>query len=162
MPYPEWNLWTKAFLKDHVAVQERKLRPGSSVARPINAHLRRFFEQQTHRSMKRRLEDGCDLDIDAYLEHHRDTITGGVSEARVFRELLPGMRDVATALLLDGSASLGNSKGQIFQLQLACADALCQAMGRARERHGLFAWSGKTRHHVRVTCLKDFADARIW
>jgi hypothetical protein len=161
VPYPEWNLWTRAFLKDHVAVLERKLLPGSSVAKPIDANLRRFFEAQTHRLMKRRLEDGSDLDIDAYIEHHRDTITGGVSEARVFRDLLPGMRDVATALLLDGSASLGNSKGQIFQLELACADALCQAMGRARERHGLFAFNGKTRHHVRVTCLKDFGDARL-
>jgi nitric oxide reductase NorD protein len=161
VPYPEWNLWTKAFLKDHVAVLERKLLPGSSIAKPSNANLRRFFEERTHRTMKRRLEDGCDLDIDAYIEHHLDTITGSVAEARVFRDLLPGMRDVATALLLDGSASLGSTQGHIFQLELACADALCQAMARARERHGLFAFNGKTRHHVRVTCLKDFADARL-
>lgn len=161
VPYPEWNLWTKAFLKDHVAVLERKLLPGSSVRKPIHENLRRFFEQQTHRMMKRRLEDGCDLDIDAYIEHYLHTITGSGSEARVFRDLLPATRDVATALLLDGSASLGSSEGQIFQLELACADALCQAMARARERHGLFAFNGKTRHHVRVTCLKDFSDARL-
>jgi nitric oxide reductase NorD protein len=161
VPYPEWNLWTNKFLKGHVAVLERKLLPGTSVARPSNASLRRFFEEQTHRVMKHRLEDGCDLDIDAYLEHHLDTLTGSFSEARVFRDLLPGMRDVATALLLDGSASLGSAQGQIFQLELACADALCQAMARARERHGLFTFNGKTRHNVRVTCLKDFADARL-
>ena len=162
VPYPEWNLWTNAFLKDHVAVLERKLVRGSSVAKPVDAKLSRFFEEQTHRMMKRRLEDGCDLDIDAYLDHHLDTLTGTVSEEpRVFRDLLPGMRDVATALLLDGSSSLGSTQGPIFQLELACADALCQAMARARERHGLFVFKGKTRHHVRVTCLKDFADARL-
>lgn len=161
VPYPEWNLWTKGFLKDHVAVLERKLLPGTSVAKPLDEKLRRFFEEQTHRLMKRRLEDGCDLDIDAYLEHHLDTLVGAVSEARVFRDLLPGVRDVATAVLLDGSASLGSAQGHIFKLELACADALCQAMGRARERHALFAFNGKTRHHVRVTCLKDFADARL-
>ena len=161
VPYPEWNLWTKAFLKDHVAVLERKLLPGSSVAKSGNANLRRFFEEQTHRIMKRRLEDGCDLDIDAYIEHHRDTLIGSVPPARVFRDLLPGVRDVATALLLDGSASLGSTHGQIFKLELACADALCAAMKRARERHGLFVFNGKTRHHVRVTCLKDFSDARL-
>ncbi|MET0283001.1 MAG: VWA domain-containing protein [Polyangiales bacterium] len=161
LPYPEWNLWTKAFLKDHVAVLERKLLPGSSVAKASHADLRRYFEQQTHRLMKRRLEDGCDLDLDAYIEHHLDTLTGASSEARVFRDLLPGMRDVATALLLDGSASLGSAQGHIFKLELACADALCQAMARARERHGLFLFNGKTRHAVRVNCLKDFADARL-
>jgi nitric oxide reductase activation protein len=161
VPYPEWNLWTKAFLKDHVAVLERKLLQGASVAKTTDANLHRFFEVETHRMMKRRLEDGCDLDIDAYIEHHLDTITESVSEARVFRDLLPGQRDVATALLLDGSASLGSAQGQIFKLELACADALCQAMARARERHGLFAFQGKTRHHVRVNCLKDFADTRL-
>ena len=54
----------------------------------------------------------------------------------MFRDLLPGSRDVATALLLDGSSSLGIHQGQIFKLELACADALCQAMALARERHG--------------------------
>ena len=161
VPYPEWNLWTKAFLRNHVAVLERKVPPGSSVAKSSHTNLRRYFEEQTHRMLKRRLEDGCELDIDAYIEHHLDTITGTASEARVFRDLLPGMRDVASALLLDGSASLGSAQGQNFKLELACADALCQAMARARERHGLFTFQGKTRHHVRITCLKDFADARL-
>jgi nitric oxide reductase NorD protein len=161
VPYPEWNLWTKAFLKNYVAVQERKVKPGSSAGRSSDSRLRRFFEEHTHRMMRYRLEDGCDLDVDAYIEHHIDAVTGMASEARVFRDLLPAMRDVTTAILLDGSASLGSAQGHIFKLELACADALSQAMSRARERHGLFIFQGKTRHHVRVTCLKDFADAHL-
>jgi hypothetical protein len=74
------------------------------------------------------------------------------------RDLQPGFRDVTTALLLDGSASLGTGHGRIFRLELACADALCHAMSLARERHGLFVFNGKTRHRVDVTCLKDFKD----
>jgi nitric oxide reductase NorD protein len=31
-------------------------------------------------------------------------------------------------------------------------------MALARERHGLFVFSGKTRHRVDVTCLRDFKD----
>ena len=31
-------------------------------------------------------------------------------------------------------------------------------MALARERHGLFVFSGKTRHRVDITCLKDFRD----
>jgi nitric oxide reductase activation protein len=33
-------------------------------------------------------------------------------------------------------------------------------MALARERHGLFLFSGNTRHRVDVTCLKDFSDPR--
>lgn len=160
VPYPEWNLWTNTFLRNHVAVVERKHMARSGPVKPTQAWLRRFFEEHTHRVMKNRLEDGADIDIDTYIDHYMDTVTGAASEARLFRDLLPGSRDVATALLLDGSSSLGSAQGKIFQLELACADALCQAMARARERHGVFAFNGKTRHRVNVACLKDFADAR--
>ncbi len=158
IPYPEWNQWTQKFLPDHVAVLERKHPLSDKPARPVAADLRRWFEEHTHRVMQRRLEDGSDLDIDQYIEHHVDRLTGKASEARVFRDLQPGFRDVTTALLLDGSASLGAAKGRVFKLELDCADALCRAMTMARERHGLFVFNGKTRHRVDVTCLKDFAD----
>ncbi len=161
VPYPEWNLWTNSFLRDHVAVLERRQASGSGRGTGSNAALRRFFEEHTHRAMKNRLEDGADLDIDTYIEHFIDTASGAASEARVFRDLVPASRDVATALLLDGSSSLGSAQGHIFKLELACADALCQAMARARERHALFTFNGKTRHRVNVNCLKDFSDRRL-
>lgn len=82
-------------------------------------------------------------------------------EPRVFRELLPSRRDVTTALLLDGSSSLGVHGGRIFALELACADALSRAMSAARERHGIFVFTGNTRHRVEVQCLKDFEDRRF-
>jgi nitric oxide reductase activation protein len=159
VPYPEWNVWTAKFLTDHVAVIEHKHAWRAHRTAPMSASLRRWFEARTHRVMKYRLEDGSDLDIDHYIEHHVDTLIGKASEARVFRDLLPGSRDVTTALLLDGSASLGGKGGAIFQLELACADALCHAMALARERYGLFVFSGNTRHLVDVTCIKDFQDA---
>ena len=51
--------------------------------------------------------------------------------------------------------------GAIFQLELACADALSRAMTLARERHGIFVFTGNTRHRVEVSCLKDFEDRRF-
>jgi nitric oxide reductase NorD protein len=158
IPYPEWNMWSEKFLADHVAVLERRVKPGKSPPRRASADLRRWFEQHTHRTMRNRLEDGSDLDIDQYIEHHVNRLTGMQSEARVFRDLQPAFRDVTTALLLDGSASLSVGGGNAFELELACADALCQAMAVARERHGLFVFSGKTRHRVDITCLRDFTD----
>jgi hypothetical protein len=159
VPYPEWNQWTGRFLRDHVAVLERKLAPGRSGARPGAAELRHWFEEHTHRVMQRRLEDGSDLDIDQYIDFHLDRRTGRAAEARVFRDLRPGYRDVATAVLLDGSASLGSGNGRSFRLELACADALSRAMSIARERHGLFVFNGRTRHRVDIACLRDFDDS---
>lgn len=160
IPYPEWNAWTQRFLKDHVAVLERKVSSQAIVAQPATVDLSRYFEEHTHRTMRNRLEDGSDLDIDSYIQHYINSKIGAASEARVFRDLKPAVRDVTTALLLDGSSSLGARQGRIFKLELSCADALCKAMSRTRERHGLFVFSGNTRHRVDVTCLKDFADSR--
>jgi nitric oxide reductase activation protein len=161
IPYPEWNCWTERFLPDHVAVLERKVAPPVHPAAPVPAAVRQWFEEHTHRVMANRLDDGTDLDIDSYVAHHVDTLSGRESDGRVFRELLPGARDVSTAVLLDGSASLGARQGEIFRLELACADALSQAMTLAKERHAIFVFAGNTRHRVDVRCLKDFDDRRF-
>lgn len=161
IPYPEWNTWTKRFMPEHVAVLERSRTSRGQEDAPVSPDLRRFFEEHTHRAMTNRLEDGSDLDVDSYVGHYIDMMTGEAKEPRIFRELLPSSRDVTTALLLDASSSLGVHGGRIFRLELACADALSRAMTNARERHGIFTFTGNTRHHVDVRCLKDFQDIRI-
>lgn len=161
IPYPEWNAWTQKFMKDHVAVVERAHAPAARRPAPVRIDIRKWFEENTHRSMRNRLEDGSDLDVDQYVEHYLDLVTGEAGEPRIFRELLPSSRDVTTALLLDGSSSLGVHGGTIFKLELACADALSRAMASAQERHGIFLFTGNTRHRVEVGCLKDFSERRF-
>lgn len=158
IPYPEWNAWTHSFLPDHVAVVEHKRASRRRESTPASADLREWFEAHTDRAMTNRLEDGSDLDVDSYVSHYIDVMSGEAAEPRVFRELLPSGRDVTTALLLDASSSLGVHGGRVFHLELACADALSRAMTRAGERHGIFAFTGNTRHHVAVRCLKDFHE----
>jgi hypothetical protein len=161
IPYPEWNKWTKCFMPDHVAVLEKAHTSGARQPGPAPTDLRKWFEEHTHRAMKNRLEDGSDLDVDQYVSHYIDLTTGEAIEPRFFRELLPSSRDVTTALLLDGSSSLGVHGGRVFQLELACADALSRAMTLAHEPHGIFVFTGNTRHRVEVNCLKDFQDHRF-
>ncbi|MET7772642.1 MorD protein [Nocardia sp. NPDC005366] len=158
VPYPEWNLWTDSFLRDHVAVLERRLPTRPRPVAAVSPDVRRWFEEHTHRGMRTGLEDGSDLDIDRYVGHYVDLMAGDAGEPRVFRDLLPSSRDVTTALLLDGSSSLGVHGGRIFRLELECADALSRAMTSAHERHGIFVFTGNTRHRVEVNCLKDFDD----
>src|SRR6185312_5972459 len=107
IPYPEWNWSTKSFLPDHVAVLELGRTDRRRAIGSVSPELRKWFEEHTHRAMTNNLEDGCDLDIDAYVRHYLDSATGAAGEPRVFRELLPSERDVTTALLLDASSSLG-------------------------------------------------------
>lgn len=161
IPYPEWNMWTQRFMQDHVAVVEDA--DGRHLRRPVPVavDVRKWFEEHTHRAMSNRLEDGSDLDVDQYVNHYIDLATGEAKEPKVFRDLLPSSRDVTTALLLDGSSSLGVHGGRVFQLELSCADALSRAMTLARERHGVFVFTGNTRHRVEVRCLKDFEDRRF-
>lgn len=161
IPYPEWDTWARRFRADHVAVLERPAVVGASEPLAVSPAVRRWFEERTHRVLRNGLEDGCDLDVDRYVEHVTDVRAGGASEARVFRDLVPGVRDVTTALLLDGSSSLSAQHGRVFELELACADSLSQAMALARERHGIFVFSGNTRHRVEVRCLKDFDQPRF-
>ncbi|KRE26439.1 MorD protein [Mycobacterium sp. Soil538] len=161
IPYPEWNMWTKCFMPDHVAVLERPHKGRGAEPDAIGVDVRKWFEKNTHRAMKSRLEDGSDIDVDSYVGHYIDVTTGEAFEPRIFRELLPTSRDVTTALLLDGSSSLGVHGGMVFKLELTCADALSRAMTNARERHGIFTFTGNTRHRVEVSCLKDFPDRRF-
>lgn len=156
IPYPEWNAWREEFLANHVAVLERPLDTSTSPSVPVPRSVSRWFEEHTHRVMRGGLEDGADLDIDRYVTHFVDGKAGGTTDGRVFRDLVPGVRDVTTALLLDGSSSLGVHSGRVFALELACADALSQSMQLAGERHGVFVFTGNTRHRVDVRCLKDF------
>ena len=107
IPYPEWNAWTKRFMPDHVAVLERTHTSPTRQPDSISTDLRKWFEEHTHRAMTSRLEDGSDIDVEQYVSHYIDVATGEAAEPRIFRELLPGRRDVTTALLLDGSSSLG-------------------------------------------------------
>lgn len=161
IPYPEWNMWTQRFMSDHVAVVERVDTRRIPRPVPVTVDVRKWFEEHTHRAMTNRLEDGSDLDVDQYVRHYIDLTAGVATQPHIFRELLPSGRDVTTALLLDGSSSLGVHGGRIFQLELSCADALSRAMTLAHERHGVFVFTGNTRHRVEVHCLKDFDDRRF-
>lgn len=161
IPYPEWNMHTGALQPDHVAVIELARGAPAGQPSPAAVDLRKWFEQHTVRAITGRLADGSDLDVDAYVNHRIDLASGAAGEPRIFRDLLPADRDVTTAVLLDASSSLGVHGGRLFGLELACADALSTAMMSARQRHGIFAFTGNTRHHVEVHCLKDFGDRRF-
>ena len=120
----------KRFLPDHVAVLERPLDADDVAARRRSRRRCAAGSRSTPTgSMRNGLEDGSrprHRPLRRPLRRHGRRARP--REPRVFRDLVPGVRDVTTALLLDGSSSLGAHGGKVFELELACADSLSQAM----------------------------------
>jgi nitric oxide reductase activation protein len=122
--------------------------------------LLRWFRQSPSRAWRSRLEEGTERDVDAFVDEWVAQAAGNDVAGRVYRTLDHGERDVATAILLDGSASLGADRGLHLRLELACADALATALAHAGESHAVFAFTGHGRHRVEVSVLKDFDEPR--
>ena len=159
IPYDEWNIHTQRYRNTHVSVIETNAFASAGATTRPPAEIMRWFQLSPSKSWQRGLEDGTDLDVDAYVDQHCATIAGDAVDGRCYRTLDNGRRDVATALLLDGSASLGTDGGLHLRLQLACADALALSLARANEPHAVFAFTGNTRHRVEISVLKDFHQA---
>jgi hypothetical protein len=160
IPYDEWNRFTRRYRRGHVSVLERRVETGRG--RPLRAapELLRWFQQSPSRVWRSRLEDGTDLDVDAFVDEASAQAAGNHVRGSVYRSLDHGDRDVATAILLDGSASLGADGGLHLRLELACADALATALAHTGEPHAVFAFTGHGRHRVEVNVLKDFRTPR--
>jgi hypothetical protein len=158
LPYPEWNVYTKSYRRGFVRVIE--VRGGSAPSRRVVAppEIARWFRRSPDRVWYRGLEDGSSLDVEAYVAELCDQATGAQTPHRIYAELAMGPRDVATAVLLDQSASLSADRSRAMQLQLVCADALAAALGESGEPHAIFAFSGDTRNRVVVRVVREFGD----
>jgi hypothetical protein len=160
IPYDEWNRFTRRYRRGHVSVLERHVGTGEGKRLRPAPELLRWFRQSPSRVWRSRLEDGTELDVDAFVDEWAGQAAGNHGTGRVYRSLDHGDRDVATAILLDASASLGADGGLHLRLELACADALATALAHTGESHAVFAFTGHGRHRVEVNVLKDFHQPR--
>jgi nitric oxide reductase NorD protein len=160
IPYDEWNRFTRRYRRGHVSVLERHVKTVNG--RPLRPapELLRWFRQSPSRVWRSRLEDGTELDVDAFVDDWVGQAAGNAVTGRVYRSMDHGDRDVATAILLDASASLGADGGLHLRLELACADALATALAHTGESHAVFAFTGHGPHRVEVNVLKDFHEPR--
>jgi hypothetical protein len=157
IPYDEWDVRTGTYRRGFVTVLELPAPPGDGMARGRAEAI--WIRQSPDRTWHRRLDDGTDVDIDAFIDEHCRALHGDTPSGRVYSAIAPGPRDLATALLLDASASLGVDQGHWLGVQLACADAMAAGMADSGEPHGVYAFSGDTRHRVHVRVLREFGTA---
>jgi nitric oxide reductase activation protein len=158
IPYDEWDIYKQRYHKGFVSVVEQKVPVDLGPVTPPSPEILRYFRMSPTKAWHKRLEDGTDIDVDAFVAQHCSQVAGESTNGNVYMQLGHGERDVVTAILLDGSTSLGTDGGNHLMLELACADALSTALAHVRERHAVFVFTGNTRHHVEVKVLKDFCD----
>lgn len=160
IPYDEWDRVTGRYRRGHVSVLERHVQTAEGRRTRPAPELLRWFRQSPSRAWRSRLEDGTELDVAAFVDERTARAAGSPVAGRVYRSLDHGERDVATAILLDASASLGADGGLHLRLELACADALATALAHTGEAHAVFAFTGHGRHRVEVSVLKGFREPR--
>ena len=157
LPYPEWDVHSNRYREDFVTVLERYV-PSPQGPVVVPPEVLHWFRRSPERAWHRRLDDGTELDLDAFIDQHTRVAVGEASDGRVYATLGEGARDVATAVLLDASSSLHSSGDRRFALEMSCADALASAMAEGREPHAIFAFTGETRRRVEIKVLRRFGD----
>ncbi len=113
--YDEWDYLQSSYLRGWCRVFERELEPGDPVelqelSRRVGEHarqVRKSFEQIRPVALERikPLEEGDEIYLDALIDHEIDRRTGRVTETRVYSTNTRKKREIATAFLVDLSAS---------------------------------------------------------
>lgn len=113
--YDEWDYLQKSYVRGWCRLFERELEPGDpqelkELERRVGEHarqVRRQFEQIRPIALERikPLEEGDEIYLDALIDHEIDRRTGHQKEARVYSTNTRKKREIATAFLVDLSAS---------------------------------------------------------
>lgn len=113
--YDEWDYLNNAYLRGWCRLYEKTIEPGSlddvvELERKV-ADLARLVRKQFERirpdalERMRRLEEGDEIYLDALIEHEVDRRSGHVMDARIYSTNTHKKREIATAFLVDLSAS---------------------------------------------------------
>ena len=162
--YPEWDVQRRRYRADWCTVTEVEPKTADAVALvPSGVHaLRRPLARLgTAVQLRDRQLQGTDIDIDAAVEAHVETLAGSPPGEAVYLDLVRCRRDLAVLLLLDVSGSAGEPSptgGTVHDHQRAAAAALATALYDLGDRVALFAFRSQGRSAVQLTPVKRFDD----
>jgi len=113
--YDEWNYLESGYLKGWCRLYEKLIDPGDldevqALERKVAdlvRQVRKQFERIRPDALERmrRLEDGDEIYLDALIEHEVDRRSGHVQDTRIYSTNTHKKREIATAFLVDLSAS---------------------------------------------------------
>jgi Mg-chelatase subunit ChlD len=164
--YPEWDRHEGVERPDWTAVRAGPA-PMGDVRRLDTAlaglsDLRRRIDRLVRaarlgrpRRLKRQ-PDGMELDMDAVVDAEVTRAAGAVPESRVFRTTMPQIRDLATVVLVDVSAS--TRLGRVLEIERIAVALLAEAMAGLGDPFALVAFASDGREQVQLTRIKGFGE----
>lgn len=166
--YPEWAYQNRAYRTDWCAVFEQIPSGGDGGTRfhdastALVSQVRKQFEALRQLSgWQRRLDNGEDLDLDAYVESIADARGCGRPSTGVYRSRTRRWRDLSVAVLVDSSRSTEAWVGERRVIGIA-RDAmlvLAEALAACADDFALFAFASDSRLRVACYRVKGFDEA---
>jgi nitric oxide reductase activation protein len=164
LSYPEWDEGRRQYRSDWCTVIESDAPGGdaSTLKWPSALALRRSLARLgTGMTRCRRQPQGDDLDIDAAVEAHLDTVAGAAHSDDAYLESRRRRRDLGVLVLLDVSGSAGEpgtAGRSVHEHQRLAAMALTTAFYDLGDRVALYAFNSRGRQAVHVLRVKSFDD----
>jgi len=168
--YPEWDAVRSAYRNPGILLREMPLPAGDPAwatrvrheHRALLTQLRRHFEAlRPRRERVGRQLDGDTVDVHGVVAEHAERRAGLAPEGRLYGRERPLRRDVAVALLIDGSGSTDAWVSRSERvIDVAKHAALCfgEALTALGDRHAVYAFSGRGPSDVRVGVVKRFSE----
>ena len=162
--YPEWDVHRGRYRPDWCSVTpvDPPRSEGITFTLPDTLRIRRSLSHlgvaldRRHRQLQ-----GIDIDLDAVVESHVQTMSGSFPEEAVYLDLVRGRRDLGVLVLLDVSGSSGEPSmggGTVHEHQRKAAAALTVALAELGDRVALYAFRSQGRSAVQVERMKRFDD----
>tara|TARA_B100000315_G_scaffold259255_1_gene314530 strand:+ start:2251 stop:5031 length:2781 start_codon:yes stop_codon:yes gene_type:complete len=127
--------------------------------------LRRYFDGIRPSSLRwvKNQFDGENVDMDAVIDRMVERRAQQTPSDRVFMHREIRVRSVSAAVLLDMSGStnrpLGSNGKHVIEVEKEALILLCESLEALGDRYAIYGFSGRSRHDVRFTVLKEFDHA---
>ena len=162
--YPEWNYLTNSYLRNWCRLEEMKVKGGyrseldphfSELVSRVQKQFR-LLHQKPH--WTRFLEDGDDLDIDAYVSAFGDRKAWGLQDSGFYREKTRRHRDLSVIVLMDASRSTQAWVGTVRVIDVAKQSlaVLAEVLNAASDDFAMYSFSSDSRLRIRCDRIKTF------
>ena len=168
IPLPEWDYRKQQLITDYCHLQP--LLASQAPACELPLRLRRSAQQLRQRfallaplkSWRRRQLDGCEIDLDAWLQHASDQRRGQAhSNSGLYRAVHHDRRDLACLLLADLSLSTDtwvDNRGRVIDVIRDSLFLFSEALSASRDAFALYGFSSRRNTQVRFNILKTFDE----
>ena len=165
---PEWDYKRKLMQPDYCRIvpmlsAEVESCELPSVLRRTAAKLRAQFQHLAPaRTWHRAQQEGCEIDLDAYLRYTSDRAAGQVAAADgLYRDLRIGARDLACLLLADLSLSTDswvNNRDRVIDVIRDSLYLFAESLGATGDSFAMYGFSSRKRDPIRFHQLKTFDE----